>query len=1465
MKKPLLSIVAALLLALSAQCLAEESLSDYEAAKKKIVISQSENNPIKQAALPLFSDVNLLTGEYVNKSSDFVVAGAEKISVTRFYNHLSAHDNRYGGWRYNPESFVVANFEWGGQPQFVSFGEHSGQINLFDKRKDNLFSLNAEQLQNYCNYQIDEKSGQAHLFNTTVKYSKLGDSKNGARFIWQGVITDGTGAIRSFTSPMHSWHSAVKIASRSKLSYSPNVWIPYMLFVTEERKPNGTYLIYGYDNTAYTLYPHFGLLKSITAYNNTKTKVLGSVTFNYYSGSGRNNGYIEVIGSDGRKARFTHTSTDPVFLGNVKAPGQPFTSFSYANDCLAQIEKPEGGLLKIEYDTKGEKIISQSASVGDKEALCPIAQFVYLENATKVTDGNGKATIYTFDTKRRLSTIEKYDGEKIYSIERNVWDDKTGDLLMISLEDSHGQIFKQREFVYDNYHNIIKENYGDPQERYTIFRTFSEDGYNLKLSETDEMGIITRFSYVPKTNLIAKELVLNQDVICKRTYYSYDDCVVCIKKIVDDGHDENPDNLQGITYRKITYAHPKKTIPCLGLPEIVEEKTVNEEGQEILLSRIVYTYHPSGQILQEAHYDSQGKFLYSIQNRYDEEERLIEQLDALGNRTRREYDANNNLIALSGPRADMRTTWAYDRMSRPIREEVWVDNAPTLITAKTYDKMGNLTSITDPYGLTTLYIYDAFNRLIQTVFPNGSIETKEYDILGNVIKEKDANGYETVRTYNFRGQVTSVYYPDGSEESFAYLPNSSLYSHIERNGAASFYTYDSFNNPIKTVVCSSRVGKVLKTYLATFSPFCKLSFTDPEGVTTYYKYDFAGRKIAEQTEKRTINYQYDTLGRLIKTIKGGSVYVQEYDLLDRITEKRTEDLSEKIYYKEQYSYDAAGNRIQLSTCNGTTEMQYNSLGQITLIKEPGDCITRISYKYRDVLTKVTLDPEEKQTVELFDSKGHLLRRYMRNKEQEILLSEEKSYDPCGNLLIHLQNIYQGKEQKGAFKTSFTYGPMNRVETKIENEDRITHYAYDKNGRVKALTKPDGTVIHYHYDNLGKLSRMYSSAKDVEYTYTYDRNDRFLSLHDRNQSATTSRTYDSYGNLTEEILASNFTLISSYDDFGKRTSFQLPDDSKIEYTYRVDQLYEVKRKKRIYTYEERDLLGNPTRIILPEAVGTISIVRNGRGLWDKYQAKPLKIESASYNLVGKLLSYTVTDPLGELKINHGYDSLGYLISDGEHTYLYNSLGFRTAKDSHEYTLDKFCQVTAVGKRCYAYDANGNLISDGEKSYTYDSLDRLTTVSIGKTVVKFYYDPFHRRIKEEVFQNKVLTDHHFFIWDDQEEIGCALETKRIADLRILGDRIDTPCPLAVAHEFNGTTLIPFYDYRGSVLTVVNLGTGEPVETYRYSGYGEELIAGGATPWRFLNQRLDSETNLIYGNKVYYDPVLGRYLTGSKSWKS
>jgi RHS repeat-associated protein len=1450
-----------LCLAFCSCLIAEEDFSDLEASKEK-VLDQRENYFLTSTDYRITPKVNPITGEYCEEEADLIVAGSQPLSVRRFYSHFAPYDPRFASWRYNPESFFVANLEWGGQTIFAAVGEADGGICTYQRSNTRAYTFDFQTPKNFFSYSPD---GKTHPLNTTVSYWRKGDRRDKHRFQYIGSITDGSGRERSFASPMHRWTYIVHYTqkkrgfagsgSETKWIIKPNTWTPYHIPIYEEKLPNGNILCYAYKvwKEEKRNYPRPVLLSGIMAYNSTRTKILGYILLHYPRFKDEEVAGIQMTGSDSRQAFIQHVNIDPILLCSARRPDQPPVDYGFQSGTLNRVEKPDGRVLTTEYQPGTNKVSAQYAPVGPNGEMCPIGRYEYQDKATIIYDAENNKTVYRFDENKKILAIETFQCTTLFRTDRFSWDPQTGNLLRKTVEDTSGKPFQITEYQYDKNQNPILEKIG--QDGYTITRTFSEDGFNLKRTESDRDGRTVCYNYLPGTNLLLSEFVYAADKICKRTFHAYDDCAVCIKTITDDGSSTDPNDCKGVTYRRITEIQPKQSMPCFGLPEVVQEKTIDPSGQEILLKKVVYSYTPFGKVLEEKHYDAEGNYRYTLRNTYDERERLIATVDPLGHSTSFSFDKNNNLTSITGPKPGQHKEITYDKANRPIRIADWQTDGSILVLEKRYDKLGQVTAEIDACGNVTRLEHDSLGRVTAVYHPDGAIERKEYDILGNAIKEIDAEGYATCTRYNFRGKPLFISHPDGKEEHFTYNTSGTLATHIDKNGSKSVYTYDIFDHPIRVEVYASS-GELLKVHTSVYTPFCKLSETDGEGITTTYTYDFCGRKIAEQTALKKSLYFYDPLGRLTKTDVHYFQISEEHDNADQPIAKRIE--ADDLQFQEKYGYDEAGNRTQLITSHGAFETIYNTVGKALLEKDPLGFVTTHEYHFGKEHRATTTDANGIKTIHIYDSRGREAEVLKKNRRGEIISKHINRYNKNGNLIDTTYFIFDGASLLKTITHHWDYGPLGRIERFVEAGEKETRYLYDPKGRLATIVKPSGIQLQHEWDDLGRLARYFSS--DFDYCYTYDRNDRLLSVYDSVSKKETSRSYNALGNITQEILANGLNVSNVYDDQGRRVALNLLDSSTINYTYRGAYLYSVSRNGLKCTYQTRDLEGHLIQADLSNQLGCISIERDALSRWKKFESPfyHSTFPKGAYDPVGNLLHYQYQDVSGTVDCIYKYDDLNQLVSENEHTYNFDSLHNRLKKDNLPHQVNTLCQIIDDGTTAYEYDRDGNLTFDGCWHYTYDTQDRLIALDNGNKRIEYAYDPFHRRLSKKVFSNNKPIKYERYLWDGDNEIGVVNERGSIEQLRVLGEGSGAEIGAAVLYELHGKSYVPLHDHRGCVVALVDPENGQSVENYRYTAFGEELTDTQLSPWRFSSKRIEEETGLVFFGRRYYFPAIGRWIT-------
>jgi len=1093
------------------------------------------------------------------------------------------------------------------------------------------------------------------------------------------------------------------------------------------------------------------------------------------------------------------------------------------------------------------------------------------------------------------------------------------------VDSATGSLKHARMFNYDEYGNVIRDTfYGNISGKSGPLNIVNENVCNgcegfgktytyglgpvphLMTSEVDDNGKGTLFTYVDGTELLASKLITDHGKIKIRYFYEYDANGVLVKSITDDGSCTEIDNLSSVTQRLITKTTPRTQLP-IGLPEKIEEFYLElTTGQEKLIKCTINSHTKEGFLTKQEIYDSNDAFAYALEWEHDNHGNIIREKNALGQVTERKFDSNDNLIYEQGPSKNQSFEYTYDYSNRLIKILETRNDGEQLATSFKYDLLGNKIAEIDPFGHQTDYHYDEFSRLTNEVYPaipnegGALVRTQienQYDVSGNIIKANDQRGESTHFTYNVYGKPTSIKAPDGSQELFEYNLDGSLKEHTQKNGTIEKFSYDFLGRVLSKTLCSSD-GQELSKTTYEYSPFNLLSNTDPSGLTTYYDYDNAGRLIATRKGPLTTENEYDSLGRLcvVKEWYSDNDYrckKQTLDLLNRVIEETVEEGNTgKMLRKVNYKYDLDGNVISKSIDThaglATSYVEYNAAKQpIKEIDALGN-ETIYQYNYRalnqygqNVLEITKIDPLGNQmitTMNAQDKPGMVIRK---NSMGKLLAKKEMFYSGTLDCQYVVESVVTPGKSDRKITHKFDYDAFHQLRDIVEAqgtpEQKRTQINYNNFGQKESIVKPDGTIICHRYDLHGRLAEFYASDNSFKYTYEYDANDHPIKIIDLLTQTETRRSYDPYGRMITEKLANGIAIEYLYDHIDRPTQVSFPDLSSIQYTYDAINLVGVSRisstGNQLYThaYNDFDLSGNFVEQQFSRHAGTETVEHDLLGRMKIAQGSNWQ-EEVAYDRSGNVTGTKITDPALPLVSNFTYDDMYQLKSEdgvASHKYVFDSQFNCVSCDGKSRTINNLNQLVEYEGIKFTYDKNGNRQSknDGRAitKYAYDSQDRLTEVIKNNEKWAYTYDAFNRRISKQTFRlNNTQwkrTATEFYIYQGQNEVGTCDTNLRITELRLLGIGKGAEIGASIAFEFDQEVFVPIHDHNGNVMNVIDAQSGETVERYRYSAFGEEKIFDQngqnvlASPlgnsWRFSSKRVDPETGLIYFSRRYYDP--------------
>jgi RHS repeat-associated protein len=253
------------------------------------------------------------------------------------------------------------------------------------------------------------------------------------------------------------------------------------------------------------------------------------------------------------------------------------------------------------------------------------------------------------------------------------------------------------------------------------------------------------------------------------------------------------------------------------------------------------------------------------------------------------------------------------------------------------------------------------------------------------------------------------------------------------------------------------------------------------------------------------DFTYDSLGRRIQLdLQNGTRATYAYDALQRLTSLVNKVVSpEALISSFSYTYDKVGNRLTMTTTDGTHTYSYDAGYQLTNVDYPAVFpFPDTSYTYDAVGNRLTVvnggttafTPNE---LNQYTDVGGDAYTYDTNGNRSSDGSNTYTYD-CESRLA-------GAATPGHPSISYVYDAFGRrIEKNVDGV--ITKYLYEGN-RVIAETDTDGTILtayvygagideplvmeaggtkcYYHQDGLGSVTDLTDASAAVVESYRYD--------------------------------------------------------------------------------------------------------------------------------------------------------------------------------------------------------------------------------------------------------------------------------------------------------------------------------------------------------------------------------------------
>lgn len=275
--------------------------------------------------------------------------------------------------------------------------------------------------------------------------------------------------------------------------------------------------------------------------------------------------------------------------------------------------------------------------------------------------------------------------------------------------------------------------------------TFQQSGYDLELLVTDSVG--TQALRIPN----------NQNGVWATfpVKSAGEDVLVEVRARGNDNSLTNLDPIGDAVLSAIAFdSYSSRTT----------RMTYNSQGQVLTvedpLGNITeYTYNGDGTLASslEPGHTQPTAFIYG-----DAYKNLTRITDPLGGETNLTYDLNGNVLSVQDP--DGSTTLnEYDGKNRLVR----VQNALAGVSVTSFDAAGRVVMVEDAKGQTTAFAYK-HQRLWKVTDALAQVTTLAYTNAGYLESLTDPRGEITIRSYDAANQLSQVTSPDESKVTYAY-------------------------------------------------------------------------------------------------------------------------------------------------------------------------------------------------------------------------------------------------------------------------------------------------------------------------------------------------------------------------------------------------------------------------------------------------------------------------------------------------------------------------------------------------------------------------------------------------------------------------------------------------------------------------------------------------------------------------
>lgn len=505
-------------------------------------------------------------------------------------------------------------------------------------------------------------------------------------------------------------------------------------------------------------------------------------------------------------------------------------------------------------------------------------------------------------------------------------------------------------------------------------------------------------------------------------------------------------------------------------------------------NRVIYTLDAGGNRVREEIRDPGNVLRHLLAAQFDGFSRVRSQINApyagqqnldhpSVKKTTFIFDMNGNLDLRTDPLGRV-IEHMHDELNR--LQETVEDHGVSGLNATTrieYDTRDNISRITDPKSLATIYTYDGLDDLKAQYSPDTGTIAFEVDGAGNRVLHTDARGIPARMQYDSLNRLTLIEYPNSAENTtYEYDNVQPTCGPDEQFGTSRLTRFTDESG--ETALCYDHRGNIVRKIQVIGGASLEVQYTYsstnqvtgvrlPGGRWINYGRDGVGRTTSismQHPNSASVpivnNVNYLPFGPIsgIHWADGGSLlrgFDQNY-WPEVLQSSRTTGLS------AAFDTNDLGNitGIQAAAPVSTSIYEYDRMNRLAAVTRNGLPVDAYSYDATGNRTS------HNGTSYKYENNSHRLNR---------IGTAERAYDESGNLVNQSIALLSGK--------GFNYSARNRLTSLEFNGMRDSGYLYNARGE-RVYKETPFSITLFLYDESGKLLGEYDYTGQVLNEYVW---------------------------------------------------------------------------------------------------------------------------------------------------------------------------------------------------------------------------------------------------------------------------------------------------------------------------------------------------------------------------------------------